>query len=196
MPAPNGAFRDVKAPGDLITDPYLFSNMKELLAGVVPNEGSWLMHASAPEVFRRHTYPHLRTLEETRKLYNWYLIEKVGIQPNVAPVISSSMIVGEEVDTPLNNINRLTQALGDNSITCPTVFMADEMTARNKSVYMYVFDHKAKPTKFGEWQGVSHYEEVPFVFGYPLRKSKLYDAQDVELSKRMMKVWSHFAKTG
>ena len=170
--------------------------MKELLSGLVPNEGSWLMHSSAPEIFGRHTYPHLRTIEKTRKLFDWYLTEKVGIQASVAPIISSSMIIGESVDTPLNNINRVTKALGDNSITCPTIFMADELTVRNKTVYMYLFDHKAKATKFGEWQGISHYEEVPFVFGYPLRKSKFYDTQDIEMSRRIMKIWSHFAKTG
>ena len=196
MPTPNGAFNDVNSPGNLLNDRNLFANMKELLAGLVPNEGSWLMHASSPQIFRRHTYPQLHTIDETRNMFVWYLTEKVGITANIAPLIANSMITGSEIDTPLNNINKLSQAMGDNSISCPTIYMADEMSARNKTVYMYLFDHKSNATKFGDWQGVSHYEEVPFVFGYPLRRKQLYSKDDITLSKRLMKIWSHFAKTG
>ncbi|CAG2107039.1 unnamed protein product, partial [Medioppia subpectinata] len=196
VPTANGFYKDINSPANLLNDTYLFANMKELLAGVVPNEGSWLMHVASPQVFRRHTFPQMRTLEETRNMFVWFLTDKVGVAPNIAPLIANSMITGPEVDTPLNNINKLSKGIGDNSITCPTIYMADELSARNKTVYMYVFDHKAKATKFGDWQGVSHYEEVPFVFGYPLRRTKYFDRQDIEMSKRIMKIWSHFAKNG
>ncbi|XP_054153096.1 acetylcholinesterase-like [Oppia nitens] len=196
VPTPDGYYNDIQAPANLLNSTNLFSNIKELLAGVVPNEGSWLMHVTAPQVFRRHTYPLMRTLDETRNMFMWYLSEKIGIAPNIAQLIANSMITGPEADTPINNVNRLTKAMGDNSITCPTIFMADELVARNKTVYMYLFDHKSKATKFGDWQGVSHYEEVPFVFGYPLRRTKYFSKEDINVSKRLMKIWSHFAKNG
>jgi len=170
--------------------------MKELLAGLVPNEGAWILHVTSPQLYQRHTFPQMKTLEETRSMFIKYSVEKIGLPPKISTLVANSLITGLESDSPINNMKKLSDALGDNSITCPTIYMADEFVARNKTVYMYLFDHKSKNNKFGDWQGVSHYEEVPFVFGYPLRKTKLYSKQDIELSKRIMKIWSHFAKTG
>ena len=37
---------------------------------------------------------------------------------------------------------------------------------------------------------------IQFVFGKPLDKSFTYKPEEVELSKKMMKYWANFAKTG
>ncbi len=196
VPSPNGAYDDIEAPGNLIEDENLFSNMRELLTGIVPNEGAWLLHVTSPELFQRDSFPQMKTLEETRNMFVKHTSEKMGLPPRITSLIASSLIVGPETDSPVNNMKRLSETFGDNSISCPTIYMADEFVARNKTVFMYLFNHESKANKFGEWQGVSHYEEVPFVFGYPLRKTKLYSKRDIEFSKRIMKIWSHFAKTG
>jgi len=44
--------------------------------------------------------------------------------------------------------------------------------------------------------GVLHFDEVPFVFGAPLRYSELYTPEEVELSKRIIQTWTTFAKQG
>lgn len=44
--------------------------------------------------------------------------------------------------------------------------------------------------------GVPHGDEYLFVFGYPLRYPFKFSGDDIEMSKRMMASWSHFARTG
>lgn len=41
-----------------------------------------------------------------------------------------------------------------------------------------------------------HADEISYVFGEPLNKSRGYHPDEVLLSKRMMKYWANFAKTG
>ena len=44
--------------------------------------------------------------------------------------------------------------------------------------------------------GVMHADEVEYVFGHPLNTSRDYTASERELSRRVMKYFSTFAKTG
>jgi acetylcholinesterase len=41
-----------------------------------------------------------------------------------------------------------------------------------------------------------HGDEINYVFGEPLNPAKNYEPSEVELSKRMMRYWANFAKTG
>lgn len=44
--------------------------------------------------------------------------------------------------------------------------------------------------------GVMHADEVEYVFGHPLNMSRDYTASERELSRRVMKYFATFAKTG
>ena len=44
--------------------------------------------------------------------------------------------------------------------------------------------------------GVMHADEVEYVFGHPLNTSRDYTTSERELSRRVMKYFSTFAKTG
>lgn len=46
------------------------------------------------------------------------------------------------------------------------------------------------------WTGVMHADEISYIFGEPLDPTKGYTHEEVHLSKRMMKYWANFAKTG
>ncbi|MEQ2176735.1 hypothetical protein GOODEAATRI_031059, partial [Goodea atripinnis] len=47
-----------------------------------------------------------------------------------------------------------------------------------------------------EWMGVIHGYEIEFVFGLPLEKRLNYTIEEKNLSRRMMKYWANFARTG
>ncbi len=187
---------EFSVPMNYIQEDDAFPNMKQLLTGLNRDEGTWLLLFIKPELFRNNTFPQLKTRSETREYFVKLWKNRSDFPENAAALAAEGFIRGPEIDSPLNNIRRLAGVLGDYLLVCPTIFLADEMIARNKTVYMYLFDHRPKSSKFNEWMGVIHYEEVPFVFGYPLRKPKLYNEQDIEFSKRIMKIWSHFAKYG
>ncbi|KAG9341627.1 hypothetical protein JZ751_018690 [Albula glossodonta] len=64
------------------------------------------------------------------------------------------------------------------------------------AVYLYLFDHRASNLAWPEWMGVIHGYEIEFVFGLPLEKKLNYTAEEEKLSRRMMKYWANFARTG
>jgi acetylcholinesterase/cholinesterase len=196
VPTLDDYYEEFSAPMDYIQEDDAFPNMKELLTGLNRDEGTLFLLITNPELFRNNTFPQLKTKSETREYFVKLSTNRSDFSEKTASFAAEGFIRGPEIDSPLNNIRRLAGVLGDFLVVCPTIFLADEMIARNKTVYMYFFDHRPKSSKFDEWLGVVHYEEVPFVFGYPLRKPKLYNEQDIEFSKRIMKIWSHFAKYG
>ncbi|XP_036404830.1 acetylcholinesterase [Megalops cyprinoides] len=63
-------------------------------------------------------------------------------------------------------------------------------------VYLYLFDHRASNLAWPEWMGVIHGYEIEFVFGLPLEKRLNYTVEEEKLSRRMMKYWANFARTG
>ncbi|CAL1269168.1 unnamed protein product [Larinioides sclopetarius] len=87
-------------------------------------------------------------------------------------------------------------ASGDRSLLCSNVYFAESYADRNNDVYYYFFTHRPSNTPWSYWMGVAHFEEVQFVFGKPIRKPYLYEPEEVELSKKMIQIWSDFAKNG
>lgn len=63
-------------------------------------------------------------------------------------------------------------------------------------VYLYLFDHRASNLVWPEWMGVMHGYEIEFVFGLPLEKRLNYTLEEERLSRRMMRYWANFARTG
>lgn len=64
------------------------------------------------------------------------------------------------------------------------------------AVYLYLFDHRASNLAWPEWMGVIHGYEIEFVFGLPLEKGLNYTSEEDKLSRRMMRHWANFARTG
>ncbi|GBM49431.1 Acetylcholinesterase-1 [Araneus ventricosus] len=87
-------------------------------------------------------------------------------------------------------------ASGDSSLLCSNVYFAESYADRNNDVYYYFFTHRPSNTPWSYWMGVAHFEDMQFVFGRPIRKPYLYEPEEVELSKKMIKIWSNFAKNG
>ena len=44
--------------------------------------------------------------------------------------------------------------------------------------------------------GVMHLDEANFVFGDPFVRVSAYDDEDREVSRKVLKYWTNFAKTG
>ncbi|KAH8009645.1 hypothetical protein HPB51_018913 [Rhipicephalus microplus] len=66
----------------------------------------------------------------------------------------------------------------------------------NPLVYAYYFTHRSSVSAWPQWMGVIHGEEIAFLFGEPLNKSLGYRPDEQALSRRMMRYWANFAKTG
>lgn len=62
--------------------------------------------------------------------------------------------------------------------------------------FLYYFDHRSSVNPWPEWMGVMHGYEIEFVFGIPLDPSLGYTKNEVNMTKRFMKHWANFARTG
>ena len=80
--------------------------------------------------------------------------------------------------------------------------LAHSDTDENGQLFFYVFDYNGLLSD-DRLDGASHVEEIPFVLGFPTDFQFLYTMygltipeNEFELSRKLMKYWSNFAKTG
>lgn len=79
---------------------------------------------------------------------------------------------------------------------CPARSLARTLSEAGRNVYFYLYTHRSSLSQYHQWIGVTHHDEVEYVFGRPLRMADVYSGKDIEMSQRMIKIWSHFAYTG
>ena len=99
-------------------------------------------------------------------------------------------------EDPIQNREQVDRFTGDPRFTCPVMDFAHRYSETGNNVYVYHFSHRASVSPWPIWSGVLHGDEIPFVFGVPLNRSKAYNEDEVKLSKKMMTYWGNFAKTG
>uniref|UniRef100_A0A3Q3X9W9 Carboxylic ester hydrolase n=1 Tax=Mola mola TaxID=94237 RepID=A0A3Q3X9W9_MOLML len=79
---------------------------------------------------------------------------------------------------------------------CPVQEFAKSYAQIGGKPFLYHFLHRSSVNPWPEWMGVMHGYEIEFVFGRPLIPSLGYTEEEVEMSKRFMKHWANFARTG
>jgi Carboxylesterase type B len=86
--------------------------------------------------------------------------------------------------------------VGDYHFTCNVNEFAHRYAETGNSVFMYYFKHRSYNSPWPSWTGVLHADEISYAFGEPLNPRKSFAASEVELSRRIMRYWTNFAKTG
>lgn len=99
-------------------------------------------------------------------------------------------------DNPVKNREALDDIVGDHNVVCPLMHFAQRWAERGGAVFAYLFDHRASNLPWPPWMGVPHGYEIEFVFGQPLKAGLNYTAEEQELSRRIMRYWGNFARTG
>lgn len=99
-------------------------------------------------------------------------------------------------DNPVKNREALDDIVGDHNVVCPLMDFAQRWAERGGRVFAYLFDHRASTMLWPPWMGVPHGYEIEFVFGQPLDPRLNYTREEQELSRRMMRYWGNFARTG
>lgn len=175
-----------------------FNGVSEVLLGSNRDEGSVILHLEIPEIFKIDSVElNMTTLTELKELLVGNFSGEFNIDPETARVFAGLFFVkGPENDSTINLIRRLYQVIGGLAFTCPVASFAEGLTTRGKTVYQYEFGYRSSATPWGEWMGVTHGDEYIFTFGHPLRYPSRYSKEDMEVSQRMIHIWSHFAKTG
>ncbi|XP_076365001.1 acetylcholinesterase-like [Tachypleus tridentatus] len=162
-----------------------------ILIGNNENEGSYFLVYGFPEIFKTEEVGVTR--EEFHRL-----LEKVV--PN-ANTFQRKAIIHQytdwlEEDNIHSNRDMFIDLVGDNFITCDANEFAHNYAERENDVFMYIFSHTPSVTAWSQSMGATHGDEVPFVFGTPFNPSLDYSTEEQELSRRIMKHWTNFARTG
>ncbi|XP_052315951.1 acetylcholinesterase [Oncorhynchus keta] len=187
----------------------------QILLGVNQDEGSFFLLYGAPGFSKDNE--SLISRED--------FLESVKLSVPHANEIGQEAVVLQYTDwfdenNGVKNRDALDDVVGDHNVICPLQHFARSYaqfhsnqganngqpagnagaTAKDGNsqggVYLYLFDHRASNLAWPEWMGVIHGYEIEFVFGMPLEKRLNYTAEEEKLSRRMMRYWANFARTG
>lgn len=137
-----------------------------------------------------HLYkPLLRT--STSVLEGFMPKSRVQVLEN-GTVLGNSSLYSKEAEFGKNVGSLITDII----FLCPARSLARTLSEAGRNVYSYLYAHRSSLSQYHPWIGVTHHDEVEFVFGRPLRLADVYSGKDIEMSQRLVKIWSHFAYTG
>ncbi|XP_041440744.1 acetylcholinesterase (Cartwright blood group) L homeolog isoform X2 [Xenopus laevis] len=199
LPAPS-VFRFAFVPvpdGDFFPEPpEVLMNMGRfkpcpLLMGVNQNEGSYFLLYGAPGFSKNNE--SLINREE--------FLGGVKMSVPHANDIALEAVVMQYTDwadehAGIKNREAMDQLVGDHNVICPLTYFAGKASETGNRVYTYYFDHRASNLAWPQWMGVPHGYEIEFVFGLPLVANLNYNPQEEALSRKMMRYWANFARTG
>ncbi|XP_055952007.1 acetylcholinesterase-1-like [Argiope bruennichi] len=163
-----------------------------LFIGNNRDEGSFFITTSDPKTFgffgQKDTY--------VNKTYADQVIHKFfSTYNNIEGVFQYYF-----ADVPNNDYgeirSQLYTAVGDTTLLCATVYFAERYAGTYDDTYFYFFLHRPSNSVWAPWMGTTHFDEVQFVFGEPIRKPELYQLDEVTLSRNMIEIWTNFAKYG
>ncbi|XP_062993319.1 acetylcholinesterase-like [Elgaria multicarinata webbii] len=161
----------------------------QVLLGVVKDEGTYFLIYGLPS-FSKDT-ESLITRED--------FLEGVRIavpEANDTRDIVLQYTDSQDVDNGEKNREAMDDIVGDHNVICPVMHFAARYAERGNKVYAYLFDHRASNLMWPQWMGVPHGYEIEFIFGLPLNDTLNYTAKEKKLSRRMMRYWANFARTG
>uniref|UniRef100_A0A3Q3W5A6 Cholinesterase n=1 Tax=Mola mola TaxID=94237 RepID=A0A3Q3W5A6_MOLML len=161
---------------------------KEVLLGLNRDEGTYFLIYGVPGFDLGESL-----ITKKQFLYGIDLIFPGGSE--IEDVLMSEYINPASLKNPAVYREALIRMVTDTTFNCPV--LSDNFYAQiSGKPFLYHFLHRSSVNPWPEWMGVMHGYEIEFVFGRPLIPSLGYTEEEVEMSKRFMKHWANFARTG
>ncbi|NP_001267763.1 acetylcholinesterase-like isoform X1 [Aplysia californica] len=171
-----------------------------LLLGSVENESTFFIIYINSEIFRLDTdspltaqdYRNLMT-QQAFKFYPYYphKLNDFGIE---AVMFHYRNWINP--DDGIENRKSFDRAVSDNYFVCSVNRLARAYAREGAPVYYYWFNQRWSANPWPEWMGTLHADEIWFTFGHPLNRTHSFTEAERELSKKIMKYFTNFAKTG
>ncbi|XP_068174426.1 acetylcholinesterase-like [Antennarius striatus] len=164
---------------------------KDLLIGINQNEGSYLLVFGMPGF--NITSESLITRDE-------FLNGMSILMPNANDVTKEAIISKytdwTDENNRMKNRDLMSSLVGHQKFSCPVLDFAHRYSQHGGRTFFYYFDHRSSINPWPEWMGVMHGYEIEFIFGMPLNASLEYTKTEVNITKKLMKHWVTFARTG
>uniref|UniRef100_A0A1B6JWT5 Carboxylic ester hydrolase n=2 Tax=Homalodisca liturata TaxID=320908 RepID=A0A1B6JWT5_9HEMI len=189
VPIIDGAFIDDLPVRSLATKNFKKTN---ILMGSNTEEGYYFIIYYLTELFRKEENVYVNRDEFLHAVHE--------LNPYVNNVARQAIVFEYtdwlNPDDPIRNRDALDKMVGDFHFTCNVNEFAHRYAETGNNVYMYYFKYRSLGNPWPSWTGVMHADEINYIFGEPLNPALNYHPQEVELSRRMMRYWANFAKTG
>ncbi|XP_028321562.1 acetylcholinesterase-like [Gouania willdenowi] len=164
---------------------------KDLLLGLNKDEGTYFLAYGVPDFNLNDE--HLITRSQFLKMVELLTSTDSDVTRNA--VIYQYTDWADETNN-MKNRDLLASLVGDQSFNCPLLEFAYRYSQNGGKTFLYHFDHRSSVNPWPEWMGVMHGDEIEFVFGMPLNASLGYTKNEVNMSRKFMKHWANFARTG
>ncbi|EZA54599.1 Acetylcholinesterase [Ooceraea biroi] len=191
VPVIDGAFLDETPQRSLATSSFKKAN---ILMGSNTEEGFYFIIYYLTELFR------IDGTEDVKVTRDQFVSAVSELNPYVNQIGRHAIIYEYtnwlHPDDPHKNRDALDKIVGDYQFTCNVNEFAGHYADSGSTVYMYYYKHRSVNNPWPRWTGVMHADEISYIFGEPLDPTKGYTPEEVQLSKRMMRYWANFAKTG
>ncbi|XP_056139820.1 acetylcholinesterase-like [Lampris incognitus] len=188
VPNTDGIFLP-KTPQELLqTGDFLKT---EVLLGLNKDEGSY---------FLIYGMPGFNITGQSLISREHFLQGALLIEPGASDVFREAFIFQytdwADENNRTKNRDMMSNLVGDQQFTCPMLEFAHRYSKHGGKTRLYLFDHRASTNPWPAWMGVMHGYEIEFVFGVPLNETQGYTPEEVTMSRKFMKHWANFARTG
>ncbi|XP_034024017.1 cholinesterase-like [Thalassophryne amazonica] len=175
---------------DVLLDTGKFAK-KEVVIGLNKDEGTYFVLYSVPG----YNITGQSLISQTNFLQGMVLAmpDSDNVTRESAILQYTEMI---NQDNGTENRDMLGRMIGDKVVTCPALEFAYKYSQQGGKCFVYLFDHRSSTNPWPTWAGVMHGYEIEFVFGIPLNESLGYTKKEVNMTRKFMKHWANFARTG
>ncbi|CAN7944571.1 unnamed protein product, partial [Ixodes hexagonus] len=168
-----------------------YPGSKDILIGHVVNEGGLFAFTYFPAVFSANSPKNLTKTE-------MLLLLAPLLTPPSPQLLNEvhNLYTGDLGDTDFEKLRLTIQdAWGDKVITCSSIETSVRLAGNTENaVFYYVLNHTSPSLAKKPWYGMTHVEDVLYVFGRPIVEKA--PSVDQNYSKKLMRLWTSFAKFG
>ncbi|XP_075137214.1 cholinesterase-like [Leptodactylus fuscus] len=163
----------------------------DIMIGITKDDGNPLTVFGAPGFSVKNQ--SLVTMEELKEALRYYF--PPGDDLSVESMMLMYVDWDDEVNTEKNR-EAMVQIQKDYIFTCPAKYFANFASEAKNKFFVYEYDHRPSDEGLPEWMGVVHGAELSMLFGKPLISPQQFSNQEQAFSRRLMKIWANFARTG
>lgn len=159
----------------------------ELLLGNTFREGDMMFEASFQQSLSSRSTLSIAAII---KAYSFFYKRSSFMQAILALARMNSLY-----DLSSKSYEGFRDAIGDVLFNCPTKYFASIFAAKKGKAFYYVLGHKPS---FSVWNSpnATHTDDVSLLFGVPFMLPHLASQEERRLSRRLIGIWTTFAREG
>lgn len=179
---------------------FFSATVKDLLFGFNSDEGTLLLNSLDGETFPDSREPNFNDSNDARDTLIHLFADKLNVPKSILHTgVNAAFSDLQSVDNT-SLVKCMADFTGNNMFVCPTITYADQVAQSKlldpESIHLFVFNGRSEYNLLPKWYGTIHNEEVPIMFGYPLRYPNSFSTASISLSRLLMNTVAIFAKSG